>query len=245
MNDDLVLITGASSDIGVALIRSVLSRNSAAVVLAHSFSGGSKIASLQQEFGTGRVVSLTADLSHEASVLALAEQVKAHGTPRAFVHLPALRLRYDRATKLKWDRLAADLDVQVRAALLLLQALLPKMSKVEGARVLFILSSVTLGVPPKFMADYTIVKYAQLGLMRALSAEYATTKVRINAISPSMIDTQFVSEIPDVAREMSASSNPLGRNASVQDLLGAMLLLLGPESEYINGINLPLTGGAE
>ena len=93
------------------------------------------------------------------------------------------------------------------------------------------------------MAGYTVVKYAQLGLMRALAAEYAGTNVRTNAISPSMVDTQFVADIAEVAREMSASANPLKRNATTQDLLGSLELLLGPGSEYINGLAIPITAG--
>jgi 3-oxoacyl-[acyl-carrier protein] reductase len=243
MSEDLIFITGASSDIGMALARRLLATDTKTKVLAHSFSGGERIAALQAEFDTERVLAMTADLSDMAAVSALGEQVLALGTPRAFVHLPALRLNYDRFTKLKWDRFSQDMTVQVQSAAVLLQKLLPKMAKVPGSRVLFVLSSVVHGMPPKFMSDYTVVKYAQLGLMRAVAAEYAATSVRINAISPSMIDTQFVADIAEVAREMAASANPLGRNAKTDDLLGAMELLLGPEAEYIHGVELPITAG--
>jgi 3-oxoacyl-[acyl-carrier protein] reductase len=99
------------------------------------------------------------------------------------------------------------------------------------------------GVPPKFMAGYTVVKYAQLGLMRSLAAEYAATSVRINAISPSMVDTQFLNDLSELAVEMSASSNPLGRNAKTSDLLGPFELLLSTASDYIHGVVIPVTAG--
>jgi 3-oxoacyl-[acyl-carrier protein] reductase len=239
---DSIMITGASSDIGMALMRRLLSKPETSI-LAHSFAGGERISALQEEFGASRIISVTADLSNRRDAEALAEKVLSLGVPRAFVHLPALRLQHERFTKLDWTELARDMAVQVESAGILLQCWLPKMAKLPGSRVVFLLSSVTLGIPPKFMSAYTVVKYAQLGLMRALAAEYASSQVRINAIAPSMVDTQFLSEITEIAIQMSASSNPLGRNATTQDLMEAFELLLSAQVEYIHGVSLPITGG--
>jgi 3-oxoacyl-[acyl-carrier protein] reductase len=243
MADNLVLITGASSDIGIALIRRLMTSPDQPLILAHSFRGGDRLQDLQSDLG-GRVILLQADFSESESVSALAEEVtEQYGTPRALVHLPALRLSYERFTKFKWERMEQDLAVQIRSAVLLLQRWLPKMSKAPNARVVFVLSSVVHGMPPKFLSMYTMVKYAQLGLMRSLAAEYSGTTLRVNAISPSMVDTQFISDIPPLAIQATASASPLGRNAKPEDLLGALTLLLSPDSEYLNGIDIPIAGG--
>ncbi len=242
---DLLVVTGASSDIGVALIRDLLHRPTYAetIVLAHSFVGLERITALQQEFGNTRILSVTADLSQRQEVEALAAHAFSLGPPRAFVHLPALRPLNERFTKLDWTRYAADMMIQVESAAILLQSWLPAMAKRPGSRVVFLLSSYTLGVPPKFMAGYIIAKYAQLGLMRALAAEYVSSQVRINAIAPSMVETQFLQNIADLVVQSAAASNPLGRNATTEDLLGAFELLLSPKSNYIHGISLPVTAG--
>jgi 3-oxoacyl-[acyl-carrier protein] reductase len=118
------------------------------------------------------------------------------------------------------------------------------MVKLPRARVLFVLSSVVHGVPPKFMSMYTVAKYAQLGLMRSLAAEYASTPVRINAISPSMVETRFLEDIADAAVQMSAAANPQGRNATTADLLGAVEFLLSPASDFVHGIDIPIAAGS-
>jgi 3-oxoacyl-[acyl-carrier protein] reductase len=238
---DLLLITGASSDIGMTLVREWLARNDGSV-LAHANRGVARLTTLALEF-PGRVMPLVADLSDEAGTLALAAAVLERGVPTGVVHLPAPRLQYERFTKIKRASFDVDMAVQVHAAVALLGKLLPKMSKLPRARVVFLLSSVVHGVPSKYMVQYTVVKYAQLGLMRALAAEYSATPVRINAVSPSMVETQFLSDISELAVQAAAEANPLGRNAKPVDITGAIRFLLSSEADYISGVALPVTAG--
>jgi 3-oxoacyl-[acyl-carrier protein] reductase len=172
------------------------------------------------------------------------------GPPRGIVHLPAARMRYERFPKMDWARLQEDLTIQVHSIATLLQACLPKLRqsplpdlppKTPDARIVFVLSSVTLGLPPKYLTAYTVVKCALMGLMRSIAVEYA--QVRINAISPSIVETQFLREIPAKAVEMAAGSHPLGRNAAVEDVCGLIAFLLSREADYIHGVNIPVTGG--
>jgi 3-oxoacyl-[acyl-carrier protein] reductase len=243
MSVEPILITGASSDIGCALIRQLLSRSEPPLVLAHSHSSGHRLIALQQEFGN-RLELFEADFAQGFSVAAMADQIaKTHGTPAGIVHLPALRPSPTRFTKFDWERFETDMAVQVQSIVILLQRFLPKMTKLERGRVLFVLSSYVHGVPPKYMSMYTTIKYAQFGLMRSLAAEYAATSVRINSISPSMVDTQFLQDVPEVAVQMTAAANPQGRNALPADLMGAMELLLSPASDYIHGIDIPIAAG--
>jgi 3-oxoacyl-[acyl-carrier protein] reductase len=241
MDTDLTLVTGASSDIGIALLRALLTGTNSRV-LAHGFRGLERISRLADEFG-GRVIPLQADLSDAAATVSFADSVAKYGVPSAIVHLPALKLNYERFTKLKRENFALDMAVQLHSATVLLQRFLPRMAKLTRARVVFMLSSVVHGVPPKFMTQYTVVKYAQLGLMRALAAEYAATPIRINAVSPSMVETQFLADLSDLVIQGSAASNPIGRNAKPEDIIGAIQFLLSPDSDYISGIALPIAAG--
>lgn len=239
-----VLITGGSSDLGCALARRLLASGRPLSVIAHSYSGSHRIEELRAEFGE-RVYPVKADFSDSASIRRMTDEIAfKFGAPTQIVHLPALRLTYERLVKFNLDRFRKDMSIQVESAVILLQQFAQKMSKLPGARVVFVLSSVTHGMPPKFVSMYAIVKYAQLGLVRAAAAEYASTQLTVNSIAPGMIETKFLADIPETAVQMNAAINPKGRNARPDDILGAIEFLLSPEAGYITGVDIPITAGS-
>lgn len=242
MNKDIILITGASSDIGSCLIREIADQNS--IILAHYNSSPEKIEKIKSEVSS-KIVPLQADLLNEQDVLRIIDFIKEnYFFPTRIVHLPALKVHNIRFKDVQWQDFQKDIDVQIRSIMLILKEFLPLMAKEKKGKVVFILSAYTLNVPPKALAHYTTVKYSLLGLMKSLASEYADSGVNINAVSPSMIETSFLSGIPEKIIELNAMANPLKRNATVHDIVPLIKFLLSSSSDYINGINIPITGGS-
>jgi 3-oxoacyl-[acyl-carrier protein] reductase len=237
---DLVFVAGASSDLGVALIRRLLESGDASI-LAHYHQSRERLDQIGQLGAQGRIRPICADFESIESVERMAADLEE--VPDQIVYLPALKLRYERFSKFNLGHFDRDMNIQVRSAIALFKRLLPKMAELPRAKVVFVLSTVTARVPPKFMSMYTVVKHAQLGLMRALASEYAGSPITINAVSPTMIDTRFLDEVPAVAKEMTAAAAPRGRIASTDDVVGAIQFLLSRESDFITGVELPVTGG--
>ena len=120
----------------------------------------------------------------------------------------------------------------------------PKMAKAKRGRVLFMLTSYLLGMPPKNTAAYVMAKSALAGLAKSLAADYASFGVTVNCVAPSMMETKFLAETSDLIVQASAEANPMGRNARPSDVVPAMAFLLSDEAGFITGVTLPITGGS-
>ena len=238
----VLLVTGASSDIGCALIRRVAADYD--LVLCHYSRSIHKVNGLTDEFGT-KIVTLQADLSVPQDIERITAEIVDRGfAPSHFVHLPAIPNENVKFTKTEWADYDAQLTVQVRSAYSLCRAFLPIMAKQKFGRVVFMLSeNVARQIPGKYAVPYSTAKYALYGLMKCLSAEYADKGITVNGVSPSMINTAFVSNLPEIARQLNAEHSPLKRNLEVTDVIPSIEFLLSDGAGMITGQNIAVMGG--
>jgi 3-oxoacyl-[acyl-carrier protein] reductase len=241
MSSNFFLITGASSDIGREVIRAL--EDPECVVLAHGNKGVDKIEKMRSEV-LPQIIPIQADLASEEGLDKLISAVLRHCPhPNKILHLPAPRPQNTRFKDLSWQDFQRDIDIQLRSAVEIMKEFAPKMAAVKKGKILFMLSSVTLGVPYKNLLPYVTSKYALLGLMKALAAEYNTKNLQVNAISPSIVQTSFLSNTPEKAVELAAEQHPLKRNALPKDLVPLIHFLLSENADFLSGANIPVTGG--
>lgn len=237
----VLLVTGASSDVGRALIRRVAPEYD--LIWAHYCHSGDAVAELHRELGE-KLVPLQADFLDENSTVEMIRHITASGQlPDHVVHLPALKTFNERFHKCSWQDYQTGIDASLRSIVLLMQAFIPGMVGQRYGRVVFMLSAYLLGVPPRYQSPYITVKYALYGLMRNLAAEYADKGITVNAVSPDMIETRFLERIPKPAIRQNASRSPLGRNLTPADVVPAFAYLLSDAAEAVTGQNLGVTGG--
>lgn len=241
MPEKTILVVGGSSDIGVALIEKLLLDEWN--VLAHCNKGGGKLSPLLAT-APQKIRLLQADLAEVDSVSQLTSRLSDMPDLQAVVFLAAPRVRNARFRDLSWQDFALQLDVQLRASIQILQGVLPGMVKARRGRIVFLLSSYTLGIPPAALAHYVTTKHAVLGLMRALASEYASKGITVNAVSPSMVDTAFLADIPERLVELTAEQHPMKRVAVTGDVVPLLRLLLSDSAAYISGANIPVTGAS-
>lgn len=239
---DIVLIIGASSDIGLDLIEKL---NENCLIIAHYNKSCNRLIELKDKI-SNELIPIKADLSSDHDVLRLINTIEQrYGHPNKIVHLAANKFDNIRFKNIKWDDFEYDLKISLKSAVLILNRFLPEMAKEKQGKVVFMLSSCVLGKPPAALSHYTTVKYALYGLVKSLASEYADKNIQINAVSPSMVETKFLENINPKLIELNAYNHPLKRNATVDDITPVIKMLLSNESDYINGINIPMTGGGD
>ena len=235
------LIIGASSDIGLDLINNMIDDS---IILAHYNSSGKTLKALAEKH-PNTIIPIQANLASEEEISSLIKAIETqYGTPKTIVHLAAPRFENIRFKDIDWPHFQKEIDISLKSIILILSHFLPLLAKQKQGKVVIMLSSVVMNIPPKALTQYTTVKYALLGLVKSLASEYATKNIQINALSPSMVDTKFLDDINEKIVELSAYNHPLKRNAQVNDITPVIKMLMSKGSDFMNGINIPITGGS-
>ncbi|MDR1330443.1 MAG: SDR family oxidoreductase [Oscillospiraceae bacterium] len=238
-----LVVTGASSDVGAALIGRVADNYD--TIICHYRSSTAIIESLQTKFGD-KVIPVQADFSDLKSTERFVETALAQGGDIShMVHLSSSSSSSvnKKFSKTLWTQFETEIDITFRSAVMCCQAFIPPMVKAGYGKVVMMLSSQMVWEPAKpYSTAYTCTKHALHGLVKSLAAEYAAKGVTVNGVSPSMIDTKFL-RVPDIVKEVNISNSPIKRLLTVDDVVPAFEFLLSSGADTVTGQNIAVTAG--
>lgn len=238
----VLLIMGASSDCGIAIIKKV--HNNYSHIYAHYAHHAEQLQKIREEIGD-KLILIQDDFSLENSGQAILDIIEKRGEyPDHIIHLPAPNYQNYKFVKAGWTPFEHGIQTSLHSCVTVLQGVIPKMikEKREG-RIIFMLSSYTNNNPPRFTAPYVTVKYALLGLMKELSVEYADKGIMVNGISPGMMETKFLKDVPELIVQQNAGNSPFGRNLNIEEVVPLFEFLLSDEAARITGQNIIISGG--
>lgn len=90
---------------------------------------------------------------------------------------------------------------------------------------------------------YSAAKAGLIGFTKALAAEFAPSGIRVNAIAPGVIDTKMNSHLSENEKQTLIDEIPMGRMGSGYDVAKAALYLASADADYITGQTLNISGG--
>jgi len=240
----VALVTGGAGGLGAEISRALARRGMPVAV--NYFSNASRADALVQEIGDagGRAIAIAGDVRDPGAIRSmLASVAEKLGTPTVLVNAAIGDIGLRPAVDLEWGDFAAAFDYHVRAVFELCAALYPAMKEAGGGAIVNLLSQVNAGVPPAQMADYVTAKHALEGLSKSLAIEWAPDNVRVNMVSPGLVRTDLTQFHHERVFKMEATRTPLRRLATPIDVASAVAYLAGPESSFLTGTNLFVTGG--
>ena len=236
------LITGASRGIGRATAR-LLALHGAYVCINYRNSP-SAAATLRDEIGSfgGRCMMVKADVTTPAGTSDLVAAAAGSEGLDILVNNAGPKIKSAPFAGVDWEQMSEAYLAIAGSVFMMTQAALPAL-KLRQGRIINVLSTAALGRTAYHWMPYVAAKAALHAMSKNLAQELGPAGITVNTISPSLVPTDLVSEMPDRVRDALVSRTPLRRLATVDDVAGAILLLASPYASFITGENLLVTGG--
>jgi gluconate 5-dehydrogenase len=242
LSGQLALVTGGGTGLGFAMAKA-LKEAGAQVAIA-----GRRREILDQaveSLGEGSF-AVEHDVTDAAAASQLVEKIEsAHGPLSILVNNAGVHLKRP-ISETTFEDFNRVLETHVGGAFAMTRAAVPSIRRRGRGSVLFIASMTSLIGMPDVVA-YSAAKSAYLGMVRSLATELAPDGIRVNAIAPGWIESPMLHQALDSDDERKArilSRTPLHRFGQPSDIGLAAVYLCSPAAEFVNGVVLPVDGGA-
>ena len=240
----VALVTGCRRGIGLAMADALARAGADVVGTSLSLADGESEVRRRVEAAGRTFVAYQADLGDPGGAADLVRMLAHDG--RAIDILVSNAGTIMRAPALEHtdEMWATVLQTNLTSGFVLAREIGRQMVERERGKIIFTASLLSFqgGIN---VASYTAAKSALIGLVRALSNEWAPHGVNVNAIAPGYITTDNTQQLRDDANRYKAILEriPAGRWGEPGDLAGATVFLASAASDYVDGIVLPVDGG--
>ena len=240
LEDKVVVLTGASSGLGVGFARALAAAGADLVLAARRLPRLEELAPSLREAGA-KVLTVATDVSSPDDCAAVAAAAgEEFGRVDVLVNNAGVGTAIP-ASRETPESFRQVIDVNLSGTFWMAQACAPLMPR--GSAIVNV-ASVLAVVAPRFpQAAYAASKAGVLGLTRDLAQEWSARKgIRVNALCPGYFESEMT-EGEDALQEMVRTESMLGRFGEQSELDSALIFLASPASGYMTGASLVVDGG--
>lgn len=243
LKDEVVIVTGASRNIGAVYAKALAAEG--AKIIAADILSASKTVDEIKEAG-GEATEVTVDVSDEHAVQQMAETANdTYGKISSLLNNAALY--YDLSDKPfsdisveEWDRVMA---VNLRGVFLCCRAVVPYMKETKKGRIINIASNTIFKGTPG-LAHYVASKAGVVGFSRTLARECGDFGINVNVVAPDFIPHERNLKEKPGHVQMIQESRAIKRREVPEDMIGTIVFLLSPDSDFITGQTIAVNGGS-
>lgn len=223
------LVTGSAGGIGRAVVGLLME-------------AGAEVLGVDRESGDSPCETIGADLGDSAATRALAAELGRREPPfDVFVHCAGVT-RDAVLWKMPPQDFSQVIEVNLVSAFTLLQHLVPGMRRLGDGRIVLIAS--INGERGKLgQSNYAASKAGLIGLAKTAAREVGRFGIRVNVVSPGLIETTMTAQLPEDVRRAAIEETVLGRAGKPDDVARAVLFLCSNLSGHITGQVLRVDGG--
>jgi NAD(P)-dependent dehydrogenase (short-subunit alcohol dehydrogenase family) len=239
--DKSVIITGGGGKIGKAYAIG-FAKEGAKVALPDIASADPVVKAIRDMGGTA--ISMACDVADEKSVRAMVDEtVRQFGTVDVLINNAAYFMTVWKGPF--WEMAVDEFDkamaVNVRGSWLCAKAVVPHMQKQKKGKIINISSNAALTGNPNYI-HYVTSKGAIIAMTRAMARELGDWNICVNTVSPGFVVTEGRQVDPEYEK-VRAQQRSLKRSQVETDLVGTVMYLASPESDFMTGQLLNVDGG--
>ena len=248
LKNKVVIVTGGGHGIGKAYCLGFGNAGSCVVVADIDQSAAERVAAQVTADSGTPAIAIHADVSNEESSRKMAsETVQRFGrvdvlinNAAIFATIPMNRGRIEEITSEEWDKLMA---VNLKGVFFCTRAVLPIMRKQRSGKIINIASGTVFSGSPGRI-HYVTSKAGVIGFTRTLAREVGDDNIQVNVLAPgNTLSEENPTEEMLRFRQSSIGNRSLKRVQVPQDVVGAMLFLASPLSDFMTGQTVNVDGG--
>jgi len=239
------LVTGSSRGIGRAIAEEMARAGARVVISSRKQAACDEVAAAIRQAG-GKAIAVACNIGDKDQVNALVDRACAEfGKIDVLVLNAAINPAFGPLADVADDALDKVMAVNVKSQLWFCSLVLPEMAARGDGAVIFIGSIGALRGSPNLGA-YAMSKAAVMQMVRSLANEWGKHNIRINAIAPGLIRTDFSKALTDNKEVLAKrlAGTPLGRLGEPADIAGVAVMLAGDAGRFITGQSIVVDGGA-
>lgn len=242
LNEKAAIVTGGGRDIGRACVMRLAEAGAKVAINYHSSSEGADSAVKEIVAAGGQAFAMRGDMTKPADVKAFVERAVAEfGKIDIVMPITGGIVARKTISEMTLDHWQTVMDLNATSAFLLIQAALPHIP--EGGAIVNMASQAARDGGGGGAIAYAASKGAVLTMTRGMAKEFGP-RIRVNALCPGMIDTDFhnVFTKPEVRTHV-AGLTPLKREGSSEDVANLAVYLASDEAAFITGACIDINGG--
>jgi NAD(P)-dependent dehydrogenase (short-subunit alcohol dehydrogenase family) len=241
-----VIVTGASRGIGAAIAQKLAEDGYGVVVnYAADTAGAESVVSAIRGRG-GRAIAVRADVAVPSDVAGMFDRAQQEMGPlAALVNNAGTTGGQARVDEQDADHLTRLMQINVVGPMVCSKHAVQAMSTAHGGTGGSIVNIASIGAQapagiPGFV-PYEATKGAMVTFSRGLSNEVAPEGIRVNSVSPGVIDTDMAAETPGA--KQAAAGSPLGRVGRPDEIADTVSWLVSSRASYVTGTDITVSGG--
>ena len=245
LNGKVALVTGSSSGIGRATAEALAANGARVAINFHRNEAGANAARAQITGAGGSAIVIQADVTRASEVESLVEQTVAEFGPIDILVNNAgsliERLKILELTEERWDEV---IDLNLKSAFLCCKAVAGLMMERKTGAIVNVSSIAGRNGGALGSIHYSTAKGGLITFTKGLAKELGPFGVRVNAVSPGVIDTPYHEQFssPEMMKTF-ASQIPLGRVGNPSEVGKVICFLASEASSYLVGETIEINGG--